>query len=101
MPDREKVIKKLEECLSASCRGFRTCPYSDDDWDAVREALALLKEQEATEYVDDGLDSVNGKIATRYRCKFCGQTMTCEFEKSPKKFVTYCIRCGRKVLWNA
>jgi len=45
MTDREKVIKKLEECLSASCRGFRTCPYSDADWDAVREALALLKEQ--------------------------------------------------------
>ena len=47
MTDREKVIKELEECLSASCRGFRTCPYSDADWDAVREALALLKEQEA------------------------------------------------------
>ena len=47
MTDREKVIKKLEECLSASCRGFRTCPYNDADWDAVREALALLKEQEA------------------------------------------------------
>ena len=46
MADREKVIKKLEECLSASCRGFRTCPYSDADWDAVRAALALLKEQE-------------------------------------------------------
>lgn len=44
--DREKVIKKLEECMSASCRGFRTCPYSDADWDAVREALALLKEKE-------------------------------------------------------
>lgn len=46
MTDREKVIKKLEECLSASCRGFRTCQYSDADWDAVREVLALLKEQE-------------------------------------------------------
>lgn len=47
MADREKVIKQLEECLSASCRGFWTCPYSDVDWDAVREALALLKEQES------------------------------------------------------
>lgn len=47
MNDREKVIKRLEECLSASCRGFRTCPYSDNEWDAVKTAIALLKEQEA------------------------------------------------------
>lgn len=46
MNDREKVIERLEECLSASCRGFRTCPYSDDAWDAVASALALLREQE-------------------------------------------------------
>ena len=49
MTDREKVIKRLEECLSASCRGFRTCPYSDDpDWDAVEAALALLRDRETT-----------------------------------------------------
>ncbi len=47
MTNRENVIKRLEECLSASCRGFRTCPYSDDpEWDAVEAALALLREQE-------------------------------------------------------
>ena len=45
MSDREKVIKRLEECLSASCRGFRTCPYSNDEWDAVESALTLLREQ--------------------------------------------------------
>lgn len=45
MPERDKVIQKLEECLSASCCGFRTCPYSDDVWDTVREALTLLKER--------------------------------------------------------
>lgn len=46
MAYREKVIKRLEECFSASCRGFRTCPYSDNEWDAVQTALALLKAQE-------------------------------------------------------
>ena len=49
MPDREKVIKDLEECLSASCRGFRprvSCPYNDDEWDIMRDALELLKEQQ-------------------------------------------------------
>lgn len=46
MSDREKTMKRLEECLSASCRGFRTCPYSDTEWDAVRAAYELLKEQD-------------------------------------------------------
>ena len=49
MMNREKVIKDLEECLRASCRGFRprlSCPYNDEEWDIMREALALLKERE-------------------------------------------------------
>ena len=44
----EKVIKGLEECLSASCRGFKPgiyCPMPDDVWNNVRDALALLKAQ--------------------------------------------------------
>lgn len=49
MTDKENVIKRLEECLSASCRGFRTCPYGDDGWDAVKAALTLLREQEPVE----------------------------------------------------
>ena len=48
--NREKVIKDLEECLSASCRGFRprlSCPYNDEEWNIMRDALELIKEQEA------------------------------------------------------
>lgn len=48
MPDREKVIKDLEECMTASCRGYRprlSCPYNDEEWDIMRDALELLKEQ--------------------------------------------------------
>lgn len=59
MPDREKVIKGLEMCIADEfCDG---CPYeencfdfdSDDSWgiDVMRDALALLKEQE-TELCD-------------------------------------------------
>ena len=47
MADREKVVKDLEECLSASCRGYRprlSCPYNDEEWDIMRDALALVKE---------------------------------------------------------
>ena len=48
MTDRKKVIKDIEECLSASCRGYRprlSCPYNDEEWDIMREALELLKER--------------------------------------------------------
>ena len=51
MPDREKVIKGLECCaVKQDCNG---CPYSrfnpmcQDDMN--KDALALLKEQEAVE----------------------------------------------------
>ena len=66
MPDREKVIKGLENCIT----GFDCppeCPYLDDCNDLIKpmfvelakDALALLKEQEARikkyEYVFDFL----------------------------------------------
>lgn len=63
MPDREKVIKGLEECLSASCRGFKPgayCPVTDETWNYIRDALALLKAQEPiTGETSDGYHTFN------------------------------------------
>lgn len=84
MSDQERIIKKLEECLSASCRGFRTCPYSDDDWDAVREALALLKEQEPVPVEWQGIP-------------LCGACHAAFLNMRPQK---YCHECGRRVNWE-
>lgn len=50
MADINKTIKDIEECLSASCRGYKPkvyCPHSDEEWDIMRDALDLLKEQQA------------------------------------------------------
>ena len=102
MTDRDKLIKAMKCCAEMNCGP--ECPYVPIGGcraKVLQDAIDLLREQEATEYVDDGLDSVNGELAIRYKCKFCGQTMTCEFEKSPEKLITYCIRCGRKVNWYA
>ena len=50
MVDREKVIEGLEHCSSGE--GCRGCPYNKTEsghaclFDCVRDALALLKEQE-------------------------------------------------------
>ena len=55
--DSEKVIKDLDECLRSSCRGFRprlSCPYNDDEWDIMRDAFAMLKEQEQAMKEKDG-----------------------------------------------
>lgn len=97
MSDREKVIKELEECLTASCRGFWTCPYSDNAWDAVREALALLREHEPIAPV-----KVNRYIETNehggwfpsetYDCGNCGAELCNK--------ANYCYVCGRPVKWD-
>ena len=73
--DREKVIKDLEECLSASCRGYRprlSCPYNDEEWNIMRDALALLKEQE--DRINDLKGFINGfskDAVPVVRCKNC------------------------------
>lgn len=57
MPDREKVIKGLECCSAMSGDECRKCPYNDECLNTdppigtahlAANALALLKEQEAT-----------------------------------------------------
>ena len=52
MPDREKVMKGLECCIDINAESScRECPYYNhercDPDDVLRDALALLKEQEA------------------------------------------------------
>ena len=82
MPDTEKVIKRLEECLSASCRGFRTCPYSDDAWDAVEAVLALLKAKPSSgEWLWDR--------PHHFRCSVCEKV-----EGISATLCKYCPHCG-------
>ena len=84
MPDREKVIKRLEECLSASCRGFRTCPYSDNEWNVVEAALALVQEQEPVKPKPTGIEP-------HYQCGKCRLPIL--------NGDTYCKWCGRRIAW--
>lgn len=98
MPDREKVIKDLDECLRASCRGFRprlSCPYNDDEWDIMRDALDLLKEQEAVKPY---------QFEDIWKCGNCGDGVVAYEELGVSgieevKF-DYCPTCGRRVLWK-
>lgn len=101
MADREKVIKGLEECMTASCRGYRPrllCPYNDEEWDIMRDALALLKEQEPVAPV-----MVPHSRGIAYNCGACGteiavirDTVSADWQKNS---VRYCRMCGGRIKW--
>ena len=99
MPDREKVIKDLEECLSASCRGFRpreSCPYNDDEWDIMRDALALLKEQEAVVplTIDDAVSEIMDKHYKRLKEQ---EAMLVEYSVFDGMKYGGCPRCNARI----
>lgn len=87
MTDQNAVMKQLEECLSASCRGFRTCPY-DKEWDAVKAAYDLLKAHEPKKRESRAMlpckcggkqrehwYAPNNELREGLRCKKCGFTV--------------------------
>lgn len=95
MPDREKVIKGLQCC---NYYGFHEdCPYDKKDpneeqdttcmMDLMRDALALLKEQDAVEPRPAILDIY--KSAKLYHCGICSELIV-ENQK-------YCHKCGGRV----
>ena len=91
MPDREKVINYLESEI------YRAEQSVNDIWlecvevKLLRDALALLKEQEAVKPVFD--DSRPDVIGT-FHCGACHSMLG---------FIhpLYCPHCGRAVKWNA
>ena len=100
MTDREKVIKGLEHCSSGE--GCKGCPYNKTEsghaclFDCVRDALALLREQEAvTEYVMDEYQPT---------CKACGFRPFAGYipslEWMRERGFKFCPQCGKAVKWN-
>ena len=101
MPDREKVIGHLNDCMEASRR--------DNTWvfvrkDIVADAIDLLKEQEAVSahWDDDtghwiegdrnGIDKhtrTTGEMIDTFRCSWCGFY---QYWKTP-----FCPKCGAKM----
>ena len=101
MPDREKVIKGLE-CRArrerdGSCDGCEYFhPFSDDPdagWcdsaELWKDALALLKEQEAVEPLRP---RARGRVERFWVCGECGA----EIDKGDR----FCRYCGRETKWE-
>ena len=109
MPDRKKVIKGLEYCITHyNWRDNRKpdCPYLDlcePIKDAtgntlMRDALALLKEQEA---VEPSFKQDEKGIFIWY-CGSCGAYMYHIYDgiDKAKEYAKYCRQCGKKVKWE-
>ena len=93
MPDREKVIKGLEEVDAYFHRMTEVCYRGDeatfcDLKEKVADAIALLKEQEPMKPTWS-----QGKAY----CGKCGQRLP---RKMADKEINYCCHCGQAVKWD-
>lgn len=88
MPDREKVIQRLNHLE-------RYGAFSEDWKQALRDAIALLREQEPVVPENHMPDET---------CPACGAAFIGELSyylgHTYKKYYAYCPGCGRKVKWD-
>ena len=87
-PDREKVIKGLEQFKA----DFKPFCGNSSDWARVDDTLALLKEQEAVEPVKIPWLHSDGSISEKYRCGSCDLSIFPSYK--------FCPFCGRSVKWE-
>ena len=98
MPDREKVIKGLEELREYLFHEYEICYHGDQEdiynrFLIADNAIALLKEPEAVEPDTDSEGTCT--------CGNCGETVGyypvgC---KTPQRLCKFCPECGRRVKW--
>ena len=93
MIDREKVIKGLEVCMDVDGNCYE-CPYTANgegpeqcDRQAMKDALALLREQEPDLPGTWLLDRPN-----HYKCSVCGAQWG-----QAARMMRHCPDCGRRM----
>jgi len=93
--DREKVIKGLEVCTSKP-RYCTDCPYKAncclDSQEVMEDALALLKEKEATTFKPHYIDKYSKHFICGVECGACHKEISSTYH--------YCPWCGRSVKWE-
>lgn len=89
MPDREKVIKGLENCLHYKGHCL-DCPYNSPNCqnDVLNDALALLQEQKA-----EPLSHMTDDSDLYFTCGKCGHIIWSESYK-------FCPMCATQIAWN-
>lgn len=104
MPDREKIIKGLERCLICDIsviapeeaqNAYRECEYKVGlycgEKKLLREAVALLKEQDTQNVVDMRLAKDWYRAAS---CPKCNELLKWVYHRN------YCGYCGQAVKWE-
>lgn len=123
MTDRERIITAFEKCIRITEDGEMVsdcehCPYKSKEWEKkgvagcdefleltvevpwqlADDLLSLVKEQEAFDIDDGGIDFINlgGEMqpATRWKCGGCGGTLA-YCNTKPK--LKYCYLCGKRL----
>jgi len=97
MPDREKVIRAVETCFDSWIDKHRDMGLDLHNVERLkREALELLKEQEAVKPIVDQcalpLTMYTVQFIKKYYCGICNEEIT--------RNNVYCHKCGRKVKWD-
>lgn len=94
MIDREKVIKGIRKCLSHKPCSENGCPYENEcavehlNDPLLRDALALLKEQEPVKPY-----FVNTNYEQHWKCGNCDWVIGTQYN--------FCTKCGKPVKRNA
>jgi hypothetical protein len=95
MVDKEKVLVGLKSCADSTGALCRTCPYDfvhneNCMGDMARDALELLKEQEAVEPILKRKGK--SKMYNDYVCPVCDNEVVYG--------QCYCSECGKPFLWE-
>lgn len=107
MSDFDKVIKGLETCIDREPGKYtcNECPYEIDgnscELNLAKEALALLKEQEAKPIIRKQAKKEYEDGSTEYfaewYCPRCNQLMNRGFDTP---WIKYCYNCGKPIIWE-
>ena len=97
MTDREKVIRAVETCFDSWIDKHLDMGLDVHGVERLkREALELLKEQEAAKPIVDQyalpLTYTTVQFIKKYYCGICNEEIT--------RNNVYCHKCGRKVKWD-
>ena len=90
MAELEKVIKQISAEIKLA--EYVNKDYQTIDLQLLKDVLELLKEQEEVEPKKTAYQRVDHKLAFRYRCGLCDQSIFNSFK--------FCPFCGRKVKWE-
>lgn len=90
MPDREKVIKKLQDALEDAEEDGKI--YAEIRRPVVFDAIELLKEQEVK--TGKWIERTSDIPHVLWECSECGEIIYSESEADRKRGHKYCGQCG-------